>query len=229
MSADLMERVTSLRAAIAKLRTDVDTVVAAEAELAEALRSAGIDDAITTVDLPTIAGLPSRRKKTSASATPAGGRDISVLKAGAAGAALMLGVSVVILLALNLVRRAETPAPAPVASVAPSSVPTPTPVAIPTPAPVPPPPSASAAPSAPAEPVKPEMGALTILCTPRCDAITDNGIPLSPGNLVGVPVAAGPHRIEARGNGVKRAYNVNVAPNQTRELKILLEVVDRGF
>lgn len=225
MDGELMERVTSLRAAIARMRTDLDAVLAAEQELTEKLRALGIDDAITTVDLPTIAGLPSRRKNKDA-ATPA--RETSTLKAAAVGAGLMLGVALVVLLSLNLVTRGGATA---VASAA-SSVPTP--VAVPTPSVAPPPPIVSVAPVVSAAPSvepkpPPEMGALTILCTPRCDAITDNGAPLSPGNLVGVPVVAGPHRIEARGNGMKRSYSVNVAPNETREVKVTLEHVDRGF
>ncbi|MBX3232918.1 MAG: hypothetical protein KIT84_42150 [Labilithrix sp.] len=230
MDGEVMQRVAAMRAAIAKLRTELDALTEAEEQLSEKLRSLGIDDAITTVDLPTVAGLPSRRKKRAA--VGAGG-ELSTIKAAAAGAGLMLGVALVVLLALNLVTRRSEPAPIASASASASVAPpaaSVVPVAAATTPSAEPAPSAAPPPSASAEaPPKPEMGAITVLCTPRCDWITDNGAPLSPGNLVGVPVPVGPHRIEARANGVKRSYSVNVAPNQTREVRINLEPVDRGF
>jgi hypothetical protein len=76
------------------------------------------------------------------------------------------------------------------------------------------------------------MGALTIVCTPRCDSIVDNGTPLSPGNLVAVPVPAGHHKVVLTSGGVKKTFSVSVAAGQTRELKADLEhagPVDRGF
>lgn len=223
--AELMVRVAAMRAAMGKLRADLDVLVEAEHALGEKLRAMGLDDAQTTVDLPTIPGLPSRRKRGSEAPAPIA---LSPMRAAMLGAGLTLGLAFVILLVVNIQisrsMKAAEPAPPPTVTglvvMSPSAPPP-----IPAPEPI-----VSAAPSASVD-AKPEMGAITIVCTPRCDSITDNGTPLSPGNLVAVPVPVGPHKIVVAGNGKQRTFSITIAPGQTRDLHASFESqsVDRGF
>lgn len=234
---------TTLRGQIARLKSELEALADAEHALSEKLRTLGLDESITTVDLPTVAGLPSRRSKrrTSSSSLPPPSTTPAWVPA-AVGAGLVLGVAIVVLLALNLQqsKRAEAPpvGPSPLTSVA---VPAPAPASPPSalaatpPAPVPPSPPASATPAeaASVEPPKPEMGSLSIVCTPRCDSIVDNGVALTPGNVVALPVRAGPHKVVVSAGPTKRTLSVTVLPGQAKELRIDLErptpVRDPGF
>lgn len=212
----------TLRGQIARVKSELEALAEAENVLSEKLRTLGLDESVTTVDLPTVAGLPSRRRRrSSSSSAPPPPRGPAWVPA-AVGAGLLLGVAIVVLLALNLQqsKRAEVVAvAAPPVTASLSALP-------------PPSPSPSVEPAvASAEPPKEEMGQLSIVCTPRCDAILDNGTPLSPGNVVALPVPAGPHKVVATASGAKRTFNVTIAPGQTKELRADFEkpAPDRGF
>jgi serine/threonine-protein kinase len=110
---------------------------------------------------------------------------------------------------------AAAPAPPP-PTPEPTPTPTPTPTATaraatpPTPAPVP---RRSSAP-----------GALTIVCLPKCDQIIDNGVSLGPGHIFNKPVPSGRHALVLSApNGVKKSLQVDVLPDQTREVRISME------
>ena len=66
------------------------------------------------------------------------------------------------------------------------------------------------------------MGALTIVCLPvRCDAITDNGVPLGPGHIFSRPVPAGAHHLVLHSpNGVSKTIRVEVRADQLREIRV---------
>lgn len=232
--ADIEPELQALRGQIARVKSELEALAEAESVLSEKLRTLGLDESITMVDLPTVAGLPSRRKKrpsSSSSSLPPPKPPGTVWVPAAVGAGLLLGVAIVVLLAMNLqqAKRAESVAVAapPVTSVivpAPRDpIPPPAPVETTPPVPVPAPASAEAP--------KPEMGQLSIVCTPRCDSIFDNGTPLTPGNVVALPVAAGPHKVVVTSGAVKRTMSVTIAPGQQKELRVDLEKggPDRGF
>ncbi|MFO0743049.1 MAG: hypothetical protein U0270_44660 [Labilithrix sp.] len=232
--ADIEPELQALRGQIARVKSELEALAEAESVLSEKLRTLGLDESITMVDLPTVAGLPSRRKKRPSSSSsvsssvpppkPAG----PVWVPAAVGAGLLLGVAIVVLLAMNLqqAKRAESVVAAPpvtsVMVLAPRD-------------PIPPPPPVETTPPvaapASAEAPKPEMGQLSIVCTPRCDSIFDNGTPLTPGNVVALPVAAGPHKVVVTSGAVKRTMSVTIAPGQQKELRVDLEKggPDRGF
>lgn len=102
-----------------------------------------------------------------------------------------------------------TPQPQPATPPTPVAKPTPVPVAAPTPTPV-------AKPSA--------LGAITVVCMPKCDQIVDNGTSLGPGHIFNRPVPAGRHTLSLSApNGVKKNLVVEVAPEQTREVRISMD------
>jgi hypothetical protein len=228
---NLEAELLALRGMIARLKSDLEALADAEAALSDKMRAMGLDESITSVDLPTVAGLPSRRRKQSSrppSSLPPP-RSESSLKAAAIGAGLMLGVAIVVLLAINLQNThtvATAPAPSTPATftsglVVLSSAPAPL-----APAPAPPPVESAE--------IKPETGTLSIICSPRCDTVTDNGIPLSPGSLISLPVPAGPHKVVGSYGNVKKTMTATIVPGQTREVKLLLDDIprtrdDRGF
>jgi serine/threonine-protein kinase len=96
------------------------------------------------------------------------------------------------------------------------------------PQPAPPPPQ-------PAQPPKPTpsatatskpnaLGAITVVCMPKCDQIVDNGQSLGPGHIFNRPVPAGRHTLGLSApNGVKKNLVVEVVPEQTREVRISMD------
>ena len=75
-------------------------------------------------------------------------------------------------------------------------------------------------------------GFLTIVCTPKCDAITDNNVALNPNGVVKLPVSAGAHKLVLTSGGVKRTSVVTINPGETREVRVSMEAgaqTDRGF
>jgi hypothetical protein len=263
--AELTERAASLRATIARLESELASVNAEQAAIADRLRSFGdadgSDEAKTRVEPVAASG-----DRNSPAAARTKTKELASLKAAAVGAGLAIGLVIVVLLALDLgtsrregVAAATGPAasvsppavsapatgtsaardeiPSPPANAPAAEVPTSLPLATATDA------SASAASASPtdasttaasasaAQPAAP--GAMTIVCSPRCDSVVDNNVPLSAGSLVNVPVASGPHKLVLSApNGVKKTVLVNVAPGQTREVRVSMEPApppDRGF
>jgi eukaryotic-like serine/threonine-protein kinase len=105
-------------------------------------------------------------------------------------------------------------------------------VAKPTTQPTPPaPPATTAAAKPTSTPAKPAptpapaaLGALTIVCIPKCDSITDNGQNLGPGHIFNRPVPAGRHMLALSApNGAKKNLQVEVAEGQTREVRIQMD------
>jgi len=94
----------------------------------------------------------------------------------------------------------------------------PAPVAPPTPV------TAVAAPAA-APPKKPAaLGAITVVCMPKCDQIIDNGSPLGPGHIFNRPVPSGKHTLQLSApNGVKKNLIIEVVPDQTREVRMSMD------
>jgi hypothetical protein len=67
-------------------------------------------------------------------------------------------------------------------------------------------------------------GALTVVCTPKCDQIVDNGEPLGPGHIFNRPVSSGRHTLLLSApNGVKKTVPVEVFAEVTREVRISME------
>lgn len=96
-------------------------------------------------------------------------------------------------------RAASTPAPLPAAATTARAVPVPK--------------KSSSAP-----------GALTVVCMPKCDQIIDNGAQLGPGHIFNRPVPSGHHTLVLSApNGVKKTLQVEVLPDQTREVRISLD------
>jgi serine/threonine-protein kinase len=70
----------------------------------------------------------------------------------------------------------------------------------------------------------PGMGALTVVCIPKCDQIIDNGASLGPGHLFKKPVPSGKHLLMLSApNGVKKTMTVDVLPNETREVRLSMD------
>jgi hypothetical protein len=68
------------------------------------------------------------------------------------------------------------------------------------------------------------MGAITVVCMPKCDQIVDNGTPLGPGHIFNRPVPSGRHvLVLSAPNGVKKTMQVEVQPEVTREVRISME------
>ncbi len=86
--------------------------------------------------------------------------------------------------------------------------------AAPAPAPVPKP--TVAKPSA--------LGAITVVCMPKCDQIIDNGTSLGPGHIFNRPVPAGRHVLQLSApNGARKNLVVEVAPEQTKEVRMSMD------
>ncbi len=129
---------------------------------------------------------------------------------------------------------AAVTAPVMTAAVAPvETPPTPTPTATPAavtvvtsrlPAPAAPPVAAPVA--APvAKPPKPAaLGALTVVCMPKCDQIIDNGASLGAGHIFNRPVPSGRHVLQLSApNGARKNLVVEVAPEQTKEVRMSMD------
>jgi eukaryotic-like serine/threonine-protein kinase len=113
-------------------------------------------------------------------------------------------------------------APPPAAPAAPAS-PSKPPVAAftaPRPAPAPQPVAAPAA-----TPKKPAaLGAITVVCMPKCDQIIDNGTSLGPGHIFNRPVASGRHVLQLSApNGARKNLVVEVVPEQTKEVRMSMD------
>ena len=68
------------------------------------------------------------------------------------------------------------------------------------------------------------MGALTVVCVPKCDQIIDNGNPLGPGNIFNRPVSAGRHTLTLSApNGVKKSVTVEITPDQAKEVRLMMD------
>jgi hypothetical protein len=68
------------------------------------------------------------------------------------------------------------------------------------------------------------MGALTVVCMPKCDQIVDNGTSLGPGHIFNRPVASGRHVLQLSApNGVKKNLVIDVTPEQTKEVRISMD------
>jgi hypothetical protein len=67
-------------------------------------------------------------------------------------------------------------------------------------------------------------GALTIICTPKCDSIVDNNVPFSSTNVMAAAASAGPHKLVLSApNGVKKTVQVNIVAGQTREVRVSMD------
>ncbi|HEY8076096.1 MAG TPA: hypothetical protein VIF62_18345, partial [Labilithrix sp.] len=76
----------------------------------------------------------------------------------------------------------------------------------------------------PPQPATQKLGAITVVCMPKCDQIVDNGISLGPGHIFNRPVPAGRHTLGLSApNGVKKNLVVEVVPEQTREVRISMD------
>jgi len=70
----------------------------------------------------------------------------------------------------------------------------------------------------------PSMGAITIVCMPKCDQTIDNGVALGPGHIFNRPVTAGRHvLVLSAPNGVKKTLTVNITANVTRDVRVMME------
>ena len=64
------------------------------------------------------------------------------------------------------------------------------------------------------------MGALTVVCMPRCDRIVDNGVSLGSGHIFNRPVPVGRHVLQlAASNGARKNLVVEVTAGQTKEVR----------
>jgi hypothetical protein len=204
----------------------------------------------TQIDTFEIPGLPKSRRGGGRSGASAGSgvstaiTQQGMLKAAAAGAGLMLGLAVFVLLVINLASSKKDAAPS---STTPSSLSGPTTPArplddsrqIPPPPETPPviatapPVVASAAPAIvsavvpAAKPVAanvPEgVSTLTVVCTPRCDSVTSDNNSLG-GSPTNIPIAPGTHKLTLSApNGVKKTLMVNINQGQAREVRVSME------
>lgn len=100
----------------------------------------------------------------------------------------------------------------------------PPPVVLTAPIPLVTPPAAADAGVAASLVLAPGNGAMTIVCTPKCESISDNNVPLSPSNLTNVQVPAGTHKLVLSApNGVKKTMLVNVVAGQVKEVKVSMD------
>ncbi|MBX3190035.1 MAG: hypothetical protein KF819_23620, partial [Labilithrix sp.] len=80
------------------------------------------------------------------------------------------------------------------------------------------------APSAKAPPKPAALGAITVVCMPKCDQIIDNGTPLGGGHIFNRPVPAGKHVLQLSApNGVRKNMVIEVLPDQTREVRMSMD------
>lgn len=68
------------------------------------------------------------------------------------------------------------------------------------------------------------LGAITVVCMPKCDQIVDNGTPLGPGHIFNRPVPAGRHVLQLSApNGVKKNLVIEVVGDQTKEVRMSMD------
>jgi hypothetical protein len=68
------------------------------------------------------------------------------------------------------------------------------------------------------------LGAITVVCMPKCDQIIDNGASLGPGHILNRPVAAGRHVLQLSApNGSRKNLVVEIAPEQTKEVRMAMD------
>ena len=68
------------------------------------------------------------------------------------------------------------------------------------------------------------LGAITVVCMPKCDSIIDNGASLGPGHIFNRPVPAGRHVLQLSApNGARKNLVVEVAPEQTKEVRMSMD------
>ncbi len=123
-----------------------------------------------------------------------------------------------------------TAPPQPVVVVTPTATAVPTATTVPTPpaptaTPVPTPPPV---PTTPARPLAPNpygdaMGALTIVCLPKCESIVDNGLALGPGHVFNRPSSVGRHSLVLRAGDVQKTVVVEVTEGQAREVRVAMD------
>ncbi|MDB4941242.1 MAG: hypothetical protein JWP97_776, partial [Labilithrix sp.] len=90
------------------------------------------------------------------------------------------------------------------------------------PAPVAAPAAATVAPRPAAKPAA--LGAITVVCMPKCDQIIDNGVSLGPGHIFNRPVPSGRHVLALSApNGAKKTLVVDVPPEQTKEVRMSMD------
>jgi serine/threonine protein kinase len=81
------------------------------------------------------------------------------------------------------------------------------------------PPAAAPTPRKPAA-----LGAITVVCMPKCDQIIDNGTSLGPGHIFNRPVPSGRHVLQLSApNGARKNLVVEVAPEQTKEVRMSMD------
>jgi hypothetical protein len=69
-----------------------------------------------------------------------------------------------------------------------------------------------------------ELGALTIVCIPKCTEISDNGERIGPGHIFNRPTVSGHHVLAlSAANGAKKSVQVDVRPGQTREVRVAMD------
>jgi len=65
------------------------------------------------------------------------------------------------------------------------------------------------------------MGAITVVCMPKCSQIIDNGSELGAGHIFNRPVPSGRHALELTApNGVRKSIVVEVVPDKTNEVRV---------
>lgn len=115
-----------------------------------------------------------------------------------------------------------TPTPTPTAAAAAATTATAAvaqPPAAPRAAPRAAPQPAAAAPKKPAA-----LGAITVVCMPKCNQIIDNGASLGPGHIFNRPVASGRHVLQLSApNGTRKNLVVEVVPGQTKEVRMSMD------
>lgn len=69
------------------------------------------------------------------------------------------------------------------------------------------------------------LGAITVVCMPKCTEITDNGAAFGTGNVFNKPVTAGRHALVlfSATTGVRKPMVVDVASGQTAEVRVSME------
>ncbi|MDB5219886.1 MAG: hypothetical protein JWO86_7813, partial [Myxococcaceae bacterium] len=68
------------------------------------------------------------------------------------------------------------------------------------------------------------LGAITVVCMPKCDQIIDNGTSLGPGHIFNRPVPSGRHVLQLSApNGARKNLVVEVAPEQTKEVRMSMD------
>lgn len=68
------------------------------------------------------------------------------------------------------------------------------------------------------------MGAITVICVPKCDHTIDNGVSLGPGHIFNRPVATGRHVLQLSApTGARKTVTINVAEGVTREIRVAMD------